>query len=330
MATAVSADGSVSAKAVVTTNLVGEATRLQGLGGLAAAALGRALTCSLLVADGLKDDETFQVNFNGDGPLRGVMATANGALESRGYVGNPSVTLPANAKGKLDVGAGVGAGTLAVVRTKHLPGADGPTQYSSITQIRSGEVPEDINYYLLESEQRQGALAAGVFVSTSSGEALVDNAGGAPAQVVIGGIGGGVAASAPASNGLRVEAAGGWMVQLLPFAAEESIATLEANIAALQGRSPTSLVRDGLDGRAVVELLLKGLEPQFAPDKPVKSIAESCQCSEARVLRTMALIPREELEAILKENEVIEAKCEFCGTLYRSTPGEVRARLTAD
>lgn len=266
-----------------------------------------------------------QVNFNGDGPLRGVMATANGALESRGYVGNPSVTLPANANGKLDVGAGVGAGTLSVVRTKHLPGADGPTQYSSITQIRSGEVPEDINYYLLESEQRQGALAAGVFVSGDDAPAGDVDGAQVGAQVVIGG-----AAPAVARSGLRVEAAGGWYVQLLPFAAEESIATLEANIASMQGRSPTRLVRDGLDGRAMVELLLKGLEPQFAPDKPVKSLAESCPCSEARVLRTMALIPRSEMELILKENQVIEAKCEFCGTLYRSTPDEVRERLAAE
>ena len=82
LVTAISGDGSISAKAIVTTELVAETSRLQGLGGLAAAALGRALTCTLLVADGLKDDETFQVNFRGDGPLRGVLAIANGALEA--------------------------------------------------------------------------------------------------------------------------------------------------------------------------------------------------------------------------------------------------------
>lgn len=84
--TAISADGSISAKAIVTSQLIAEVSQCQGLGGLAAAALGRAMTCSLLVAEGLKEDETFQVTFQGDGPLRGVMATANGQLESRGYV----------------------------------------------------------------------------------------------------------------------------------------------------------------------------------------------------------------------------------------------------
>lgn len=275
MATAVSADGSISAKAVVTTPLVAEATRLQGLGMLAAAALGRALTCTLLVADGLKDEETFQVTFNGDGPLRGVMATANGKLESRGYVGNPAVTLPPTGAGKLDVGGGVGKGSLQVVRQKHLPGADLPSQYSSITEIRTGEIPEDINYFLLESEQRQGALAAGVFVSPVA-------AGGAAEGREESGELQPPAADAPPSAGVRVDAGGGWYVQLLPFAAEESIVRLEENIAKLASRSPTSLVREGLGPREIVDLLLDGLEPVFADDKPVAGLAESCPCSEAR------------------------------------------------
>merc|ERR1719238_2705929 len=122
------------------------------------------MTCALLVADGVKDEETFQVNFRGDGPLRGVLAIANGRLEARGYVGNPAVTLPPNALGKFDVGAGVGKGSLQVVRTKNLPGEEVSTPYTSITEIRTGEIPEDINWFLLDSEQKEGALAAGVFV----------------------------------------------------------------------------------------------------------------------------------------------------------------------
>ena len=137
--TACSLLSQVSVKAIVTTGLVAETARLQGLGGLAAAALGRALTCTILVADGLKEDETFQVNFRGDGPLRGVLALSNGRLEARGYVGNPQVTLPPNALGKYDVGAGVGKGSLQVVRVKNLPGEQVPTPYTSITEIKTGE-----------------------------------------------------------------------------------------------------------------------------------------------------------------------------------------------
>ena len=142
LVTALSADGSVSAKAIVSTELCAETSRCQGLGGLAAAAIGRALSCVLLVAEGIEPAETFQVNFRGDGPRRGVLATANGKLEARGYVGNPAVTLPPNAKGKFDVGAGVGKGSLQVVRTKNLPGEVASTPYTSITDIKTGEIPE--------------------------------------------------------------------------------------------------------------------------------------------------------------------------------------------
>lgn len=294
---AISADGSISAKAVITTELVAEAAERLGLGSLACAALGRALTCSILVAEGIEADETFQVRFQGDGPLRGVFAVANGALESRGYVGNPAVTLPPNSAGKLDVGGGVGKGSLQVVRTKNLPGEEKATQYSSITEIRSGEIPEDINFYLLESEQRQGALAAGVFVQSS------------------------------AAGMMEVVAAGGWYVQLLPFAAEETVAQLEENLKALANRSPTTLVREGLDARGILGELMRGMEPQFNKRRRIPGIAESCPCSEERVLRTLRLLPRTEIDDILRKNEVVEVKCEFCGKFYRKTPAEIELAL---
>lgn len=303
---AISADGSISARAIVTTELAAEAARLQGLGGLAAAALGRALTCSLLVADGVKEDETFQVKFDGDGPLRGVMATANGKLESRGYVGNPSVQLPPNAKGKFDVGAGVGAGTLQVVRTKKLPGEEFATPYTSVTQIRSGEIPEDINYFLLESEQKEGALAAGVYVQGSQTEKDL--------------------------NGLdvmsaSVQAAGGWYVQLLPFAADEAVEKLQENLATMADKSPTQMVRDGLRAQDFIDLLLDGLTPVYNEPRRVAGLAESCQCSDERVFRTLRLLPRNEIDDIMEKNDDIEVKCEFCGTRYSLTPEQIQAEL---
>lgn len=223
LVSALSADGSISAKAVITTELVAETSRLQGLGGLAAAALGRALTCSILIADGLKEDETFQVNFQGDGPLRGVLAIANGKLEARGYVGNPAVTLPPNDKGKFDVGRGVGKGSLQVVRTKNLPGEEVSTPYTSITEIKTGEIPEDINWFLLDSEQKEGALAAGVFVQGTDP---------------------GPDRNGVCLDGAFVQAAGGWYVQLLPFADEAAVAQLQTNLEAISHRSPTQMIRE--------------------------------------------------------------------------------------
>ena len=302
---AISGDGSISVKAVVTTALVSEASKLQGLGGLAAAAVGRALTCTMLVSDGLKDEESFQVKFAGDGPLRGVFAVSNGRLESRGYVGNPAVTLPPNAKGKLDVGGGVGKGSLQVVRTKQLPGATTPTQYSSITEIKSGEIPEDINYFLHESEQKEGALAAGVYVQGS--KASLD-----PAY----------------PECADVKASGGWYVSLLPFADEAMVERLQANIMAMEARSPSTIVREGPGAaRRMIEALLDGMDPQFFDGRRVPGLVESCPCSEERVLRTLRLLPRDEIDDILAKNEEVEAKCEFCGTRFTKSPDEIAAYL---
>lgn len=338
------------------------------------------------------------VNFRGDGPLRGVLALANGRLESRGYVGNPAVTLPPNALGKFDVGAGVGAGSLQVVRTKNLPGEEVSTPYTSITEIKTGEIPEDINWYLADSEQKEGALAAGVFVQGTddgldrNGQAVRDAALAAappshpspPHPLMCGWKGcrdralitpscadavrtrrrasaaachrlshaltGGRSQSPlpvparPSSvvlcradaaclcvplrplaqlGGAAVPAAGGWYVQLLPFADDAAVEQLQKNLAALSSRSPTQMIRDGLRGEEMVNLLLEGLGPQIMSRKRTPPLSQTCPCSEARVFRTLRLLPRSEVDDIVEKNEQIEVKCEFCGKLYKLTPDEI-------
>lgn len=290
-ASALSADGFVSAKAVVTSTMVRDMATRQECLPLAAAALGRAVTCSLLIADGVKQEETFQVRFQGDGPLNGVLAIANGRLEARGFVGNPRVTLPPNAAGKLDVGGGVGKGNLYVVRSKLLPGDPGPSPYSSITSIRSGEVPEDINYFLSESEQREGALAAGVHVDRDG----------------------------------VVDAAGGWTVQLLPGATDEVAEALMANLEAMSDKSPTTMVLEGLTPQAMLELILKGMDMAIMKEAvPVRS--PNC-CNDEKVLRTLQLLPVREVIGIVENHEEIKVKCEFCGTVRVLDPEDIQAQL---
>jgi molecular chaperone Hsp33 len=258
---------------------------------LAAAALGRSITCCILMADGLKQEETFQVRFQGDGPLNGVLAVANGRLEARGMCGNPKVSLPPNSKGKLDVGAGVGKGNLFVVRAKMLPGDPGPSPYSSVTQIRSGEVPEDINFYLAESEQREGALAAGVHVDE---EGVVD-------------------------------AAGGWTVQLLPGATDEAAERLMANLEAMSDKAPTTMVQSGMGPTEMLELILDGMEPEFFPSRtPVKT--PNC-CSYEKVMRTINLLPVREVVQVVENNEEISVKCEFCGKIRTLEKQDIQDNL---
>merc|ERR1712050_197193 len=229
-----------------------------------------------------------------------------GKLESRGYVGNPAVSLPPNAQGKFDVGAGVGAGTLQVVRTKMLPGETVPSQYTSITQIRTGEIPEDINWYLLESEQKEGALAAGVYVQ------------GVKTDVDLNG---------EEVQAAAVQASAGWYVQLLPFASYEATTQLQNNLQALSSKSPTTMVREGLRAEGMLKLLLEGLDMQVLKREAPASLADSCKCSDERVMRTLRLLPRSEVEDIIDKHENIEVKCEFCGKRYNLTPEEIREKL---
>lgn len=190
-----SANGEVSVRVMACTGLVSGATRLHRTSPVATAAFGRTLACSLLLAAGKKDGETLQIEFRGDGPIRGITAIANGEGCVRGYLGDPRIALPPNAAGKLDVAKAVGKGILAVVRNSKY--AQQP--YTGLVPITTGEIAEDVAVYLADSEQTPSALGVGVYVSETG----------------------------------SVTGAGGFLVQLLPGASEETISTVEKNVAAL-------------------------------------------------------------------------------------------------
>ena len=198
---ATAADGGIKAVGVITTRLTEEARQRHKLSYVATAALGRTMAAGLLMAASMKrSGSRVNVRVKGDGPLGGVLADAGLDGTVRGYVGNPSVELPPNHKGKLDVGGAVGAGFLYVVRDL---GHGYP--YSSTVELVSGEIGDDVAHYLASSEQTPSALVLGVFVGEQG-----------------------------------VTAAGGILIQVLPKAArdEELVATLESRIEALSGFTP--------------------------------------------------------------------------------------------
>ncbi|BAZ87389.1 Hsp33 family molecular chaperone HslO [Dolichospermum compactum] len=198
---ATAADGGIKAVGVITTRLTEEARQRHKLSYVATAALGRTMAAGLLMAASMKrSGSRVNVRVKGDGPLGGVLADAGLDGTVRGYVGNPSVELPPNHKGKLDVGAAVGTGFLYVVRDL---GHGYP--YSSTVELVSGEIGDDVAHYLASSEQTPSALVLGVFVGEQG-----------------------------------VTAAGGILIQVLPKAArdEELVATLESRIGALSGFTP--------------------------------------------------------------------------------------------
>jgi molecular chaperone Hsp33 len=193
---ATAADGGIRAVGAITTRLTEEARTRHRLSPEAAAALGRTMTSGLLMASSMKrPGSRVNVRVKGDGPLDGILVDAGLDGTVRGYVGNPSVELPPNAKGKLDVGGAVGKGFLYVVRDI---GYGYP--YSSTVELVSGEIGEDIAHYLVTSEQTPSGLIVGVFLDSTG-----------------------------------VTSAGGLLVQVLPKAARDEalVETLEARMAEL-------------------------------------------------------------------------------------------------
>lgn len=199
---ATAADGGIRAVGAITTRLTEEARRRHGLSYVATAALGRTMTSGLLLASSMKRNEArVNIRVKGKGPMGGILIDAGYDGTVRGYVDNPHVELPPNAKGKLDVGGAVGSdGYLYVVRDV---GYGYP--YSSTVELVSGEIGDDVAHYLATSEQTPSALVVGVFVDASG-----------------------------------VTAAGGILIQVLPKAARDEalVQKLESRVAALSGFTP--------------------------------------------------------------------------------------------
>ncbi|MBW2242764.1 MAG: Hsp33 family molecular chaperone HslO [Deltaproteobacteria bacterium] len=274
-------DGGVAIRTLEATDLVAEAARRHQLGPLATQALGRVLIGAILLGAGGKHDETVQLRFNGNGPLGTLLAVADEHARVRGYASRPLADLPLRG-GELDVAGGIGFGELSVVR--HRRGWRQP--YTGIVPIVSGEVGEDLALYLTESEQTPSAIGLGVALGPRG----------------------------------EVVAAGGFLAQALPGAADETLARLEANVAALSSPSRLCLQRGG--AQAMVDVLVDGLGGQALTHQ---AAAFHCHCDEDRVIQAVALLGRDEAEALSVAGEKVEVRCEFCAELYRVDPDRVRA-----
>ncbi|BAZ79925.1 Hsp33 family molecular chaperone HslO [Sphaerospermopsis kisseleviana CS-549] len=224
---ATAADGGIRAVGVITTRLTEEARVRHKLSYVATAALGRTMSAGLLMASSMKrPGSRVNVRVRGDGPLGGILVDAGLDGTVRGYVGNPSVELPPNAKGKLDVGGAVGSGYLYVVRDI---GYGYP--YSSTVELVSGEIGDDVAHYLVNSEQTPSALVVGVFVGAEG-----------------------------------VTAAGGILIQVLPKAARDEalVTTLESRVSALSGFTP--LMQAGKTLTEIFHDLLGDMDLKIFPE----------------------------------------------------------------
>ena len=226
MIRATAADGQIRAFAATTKEMVETAKNAHNTSPIATAALGRLMTAAAMMGSDLKGEgELLTLRIEGDGPIGGLLVTADGKGDVKGYAFNPDVMLPPNAQGKLDVGGSLGLGVLSVIKDIGLK-----EPYVGQTQLITGEIAEDLTYYFATSEQVPSSVALGVLMNK-------DN---------------------------TVRQAGGFIIQLLPGASDEIIDRLEAKLSEISsitslldaGKTPEEILTDIL-GEFGLEILKK-------------------------------------------------------------------------
>ena len=281
---ATAADSQVRAFAAVTKETVETARKDHNTSPVATAALGRLLTAGAMMGVMMKGEkDILTLQVKADGPLNGITVTADSQGRVKGYVGNPEVLLPANDKGKLDVSGAVGNGFLNVIKDMGLK-----EPYSGQVDLQTGEIAEDLTYYFAVSEQVPSAVGLGVLMNK-------DN---------------------------TVREAGGFIVQVMPFAEEKTIAKLEENIQKIQ--SVTTILEQGHTPESLLEAVFEGLDLEIMDKVPTEFY---CNCSKERVEKALISIGRKDLNEMIQEGKEIELNCHFCNTNYVFSVEELKEIL---
>jgi molecular chaperone Hsp33 len=282
---ATAADGGIRIVGTITTDLVEDARKRHNLTYVGTAALGRAMSAGLLLVSSMKREESrINLRIKGDGPMGGVMVDAGLSGAVRGYVVDPTIELPPTETGKLNVGGAIGRnGYLYVVRDV---GYGQP--YSSTVELISGEIGEDLTYYLATSEQTPSALALGVHVDEHG-----------------------------------VEAAGGLLLQVMPKAArdESLISLLESRVGTLADFTPK--LRDNQTLPEIFDALVGDLGLEILPDQATQNIRFHCPCTYDRMLGALKMLGTDELQDMIEKDDGAEATCHFCGEVYQADSNEL-------
>ncbi len=282
---AISSDGSVQAVAVSTRYLTERARNIHTTLPVATAALGRALAAASMMGNALKGDgASLTLQIKGGGPLGTVLAVSDSEGNVRGYVQDPHVDLPLRPDGKLDVGSAVGVdGSLTVIKDIGMK-----EPYIGSVQLLGGEIAEDLAAYFVESEQIPTACALGVLVDRDQ----------------------------------SVKVAGGYIIQLLPGATEDTIIKVEGGV--LAAGAVTGILERNDDPEAMLREVLSDFDVEILETSPIEY---RCYCSRERVERALISMGREELESILEEQGGCELTCQFCDEVHRFTADELRALI---
>lgn len=279
------ADEQVRFFAATTKNMVETAREIHNTSPVATAALGRLLTAGAMMGSMSKNDaDLTTLQIQCSGPIGGLTVTADGAAHVKGYVVHPGILLPPSDKGKLDVGRALDLGILRVIKDLGLK-----EPYVGQTQLVSGEIAEDLTYYFATSEQVPSSVALGVLMEKNN----------------------------------TVKQAGGFIIQMMPFASDALVDALEQR---LQGFSSiTSLFEQGMTPEDMMEQLFSGYDLHIRDRIPT---AYQCNCSKERVYRAVVSIGRKDIEEMIADQKPIEVNCQFCGKHYTFSVDELRQMLS--
>ena len=278
---ATAAGAQVRAFACTTKTTVEAARQAHDTSPVVTAALGRLLSAGAMVGRMQKGEEDLvTLQIKGDGPMQGLLVTADSKGGVKGYANVTDVILPANALGKLDVAGAVGQGTLSVIRDMGLK-----EPYVGQTLLQTGEIAEDLTYYSASSEQVPSSVGLGVLMER-------DN---------------------------TVRQAGGFIVQLMPFAEDATIDRLERNLSGIT--SVTAMLDAGDTPEHMLGRILEGLDCQVTDTCPV---AFSCNCSKERIEKVLISLGKKEIQDMIREGREVEVNCHFCNTHYRFSVEELK------
>ena len=276
----ISVDGTLTIMAIDSTDIINKMEQIHQTSAVTSAALGRLLTAASMMGAVLKGkDNSITLRISGDGPAGSVIAVSDYEGNVRGYVANPVVEIPLNDKGKLDVSGAIGEnGTLTVMKDLGLK-----EPYIGQVPLVTGEIAEDITSYYATSEQTPTVCALGVLVNPD----------------------------------LSIKAAGGFIIQLLPTAMDDTIDMVEECIKDIP--SVTQMLTEGMTPEEICRRVLKTFELDFLDSSAPEY---KCNCSKDRVAKALLTLGKDELKEMAGD-PVTEVSCHFCDKKYRFTPAEI-------
>ncbi len=281
MVRATAADGQIRAFAITAKDLVETARKQHNTSPVMTAALGRLLSGAAMMGAMMKGEkDLLTIQIQCSGPAKGLIVTADARGHVKGYPQTAEVLLPPNAKGKLDVGGALGLGVMSVIKDMGMK-----EPYVGQIELKTGEIADDLTYYFATSEQIPSSVGLGVFMNK-------DN---------------------------TVRLAGGFILQLMPFAKEETIARLEERIANLD--SVTALLEKGNTPQELLKEVLGEIPFEVTDTIEAKF---QCDCSKERISKSLATLGKKDLDELIAGGEGIEVKCHFCNTAYWFDTAELR------